>query len=131
MRRPKIMMEIDREVGAAVLALADYASRPSGKKTVIEKAYSLLLMGLQLDETYDTLDAFERILTDLDLANEFQRERLFSEFLTINTLFHRRYKRYKYLLKDLEDILPADLREFAENIYSVEWSRHGDVLMVS
>lgn len=131
MKRQKIIMEIDREVGSAVLALGDYTDFVSNKQSVIEKTFSLLLMGLQLDDSHDSLDAFERIVQDLELADGFQRDRLYSEFLMINTLFYRRYKHYKYLLKDLEDLLPADLREFMETVYSVEWSKHGDVIMVS
>lgn len=131
MSRQKIMMEIDREIATVVLSLADYATGHYAKKRIVEKAFAILLIALLTDDGFDSLDAFERVQQDMDLANESERSLMYGEFLTIVTCFVRRYKHYKYLLKDLEHILPSDCRELPEEIYSVEWSKHGDVLMVS
>lgn len=131
MTRRKVMLDIDRDAGSAVLALADYVSNPLVKAQVIRKTYSLLLVSLLLEGDHDAFDGFERILTDLDKTNEIERERLYGEFLGLSGLFIGKYRRYKYLLMELENILPNDLREFPEEIFTVEWSRQGDVLVVS
>jgi len=131
MTRRKVMLDIDRDAGSAVLALADYVSNPLVKSQVIRKTYSLLLVSLLLEGDHDAFDGFERILNDLDKVKEIERERLYGEFLGLSGLFIGKYRRYKYLLMELENILPNDLREFPEEIFTVEWSRHGDVLVVS
>lgn len=131
MTRKKVMLEIDREAGNAVLNLADYVKSRAAKGRVIEKTYSLLLVALMLEGDHEAFDGFERIMNDMDLLNEGERSRLYGEFLMMSDYFLRRYRRYKYMLVELERVLPSDLREFPEEMFKVEWSNHGDVLVVS
>lgn len=127
------MLELDRDLGSAVLHLADTLKHPGIRRLVIAKIYSLLLVYLLMDEEDHVLilDGFERILNEVEIKDEFKRERLFGEFLSLQNYFKDFYRRHKYMLQELERVLRDMEQEFPENVFHVEWSPHGDVVMVS
>lgn len=130
-KRPTVICEINRNIGESILQLRDYAAHDADKDAIVEKSFCLLLMTLLFEGTEEALDGFERIQQHMDLADNFEREKLFGEFMTIVTIFRRTYGHLKYLAESLENILPSDLREFPETVFAIEWTRRGDVLKVS
>lgn len=131
--RQKIILELDRNLGASVIRLGDYIKRPGVRGIVISKAFSLLLVYLLMDEEDNILilDGFERLLSEVEINDEFDRSRLFGEFLSMQNFFKDFYRRHKYMMIELERVLKNMEQEFPENIFTVQWSPHGDVVMVS
>ena len=132
-KRPAVMLELDRDLGSSVLQLGDCIKLPGIRRLVTAKIYSLLLVYLLMDEEDNILilDGFERILNEVEIKDEMRRDRLFGEFLSLQNYFKDFYRRHQYMMQELERVLRDMEQEFPENVFHVEWSPHGDVVMVS
>lgn len=129
--RQSVVCEIDREIGATVLRIGDYCRWATDRNNIVSQTFCLLFVSLLLKDPVDALNGFERITQNMEVSEGFDATLLYGEFLGLLKIFKERYRHYKFLLAELSDILPDDLRANAEEVFDVEWSPYGDVLRIS
>lgn len=129
-RKPYILIDLDSELAESAVRIGDYIPVHS-RHSFLERLFSILLMTLMMEDIGECTDAFERLHAPMiDSLTPQEANGIWGEYMQLQKSFEHRYRHQKYLLAELEELLPADLRVFPEDMFVIAWRAGGTLLLV-
>lgn len=128
--RKSVILDIRSDIAESIIRLGDYLPEHD-RNHFISSSVSIVLAGVMLDDNNSTaLDAMDRLVTNSGLTKAKESASLLGEMLVLNNEFRNSYSHHDGMLKELEQLMPNDLRCNIEEVFNVEFSPDGNFLRI-